>query len=90
MDSIFCCLQQDMLTIGLGGQTDNEYRTQLLLWTVLGAPFVLSCDVANLTNAQLQLLTHPRLLSIARDEDCVQGSLVIDICFVFKFLVLLL
>jgi alpha-galactosidase len=34
----------DMLTIGQGGQTQSEYRAQMFLWSVLGAPLIMGYD----------------------------------------------
>jgi alpha-galactosidase len=30
----------DMLSIGQGGQTQAQYRAQMLLWSVMGAPLI--------------------------------------------------
>jgi alpha-galactosidase len=47
----------DMLTIGQGGQSFAEYRTQFYLWAVLGAPLILGADLRNLTARELDLVT---------------------------------
>ena len=31
----------DMLSVGQGSQTQAQYRAQMLLWSVLGAPLIL-------------------------------------------------
>ena len=65
----------DMLTIGMGGLSQAEYRTELFLWTILGAPLILSNDIRHVDEWALQLLTNPEILAVQADSDCVQGSL---------------
>eukprot|EP00656_Telonema_subtile_P056352 TRINITY_DN8981_c0_g1_i1.p1 TRINITY_DN8981_c0_g1~~TRINITY_DN8981_c0_g1_i1.p1 ORF type:complete len:454 (-),score=82.97 TRINITY_DN8981_c0_g1_i1:294-1655(-) len=67
----------DMMTIGLGGMSEAEYRSEVFLYTVLGAPFILTAQIAKLqTSFVRDLLLHPEILAINQDSDCVQGSRV--------------
>ena len=65
----------DMMTIGQGGQTLEEYRTQFALWAIMGAPLISGADIRRLTADHLAILTNPHLLAVDRDPACVQGSL---------------
>lgn len=69
-------LTPDMLTIGMGGQTAGEYRSQLYLWSILGAPLILSNDVRAMSPEDVALVSNPEVLQIDQDPDCVMGSLV--------------
>jgi len=64
----------DMLTVGQGKQTESEYRAQMFLWAVLGAPLILGYDIRKTDNVTLALITAPEVLAIDQDPDCVQGS----------------
>jgi len=65
----------DMLTIGQGGQPENQYRAQMFMWAVLGAPLILGCDIRKMDNFTLTLATAPEVLAIDQDPECVQASL---------------
>ena len=65
----------DMLTIGMGGQTPAQYRAQMFLWAVLGAPLVMGHDVRHMDNATRALLANPEVIAVAQDRECIQGSL---------------
>lgn len=69
----------DMLTVGQGGQSMGEYRANFFLFTILGAPLIMGCDIRGLDDAYVELLTSPEILQINQDGDCVQGSQARDI-----------
>jgi alpha-galactosidase len=50
-----------------GGCTDAEYRSQMSLWAVLGAPLLASCDLRSLDPATLETLTNPEIVAISQD-----------------------
>jgi len=66
----------DMLTVGQGGQTQGQYRAQMFLWSILGAPLLLGNDIRKMDNFTLTLLTAKEVLQIDQDPQCVEGSLV--------------
>ena len=47
------------LVSGMGGQSPGQYRAQMLLWSVLGAPLILSNDIRSMDAASLALVTNP-------------------------------
>ena len=65
----------DMLTIGMGGQTEAEYRSQFFLYAVLGAPMIMGNDIRLMDNFTVSLVTQKEVLAVAQDSDCVMGSL---------------
>src|SRR6266852_7907696 len=63
----------DMLEIGNGGMTDDEYRTHMSLWSILGAPLLAGNDLRNMTPAILEILTNREVIDINQDKDGKQG-----------------
>ena len=63
----------DMLEIGNGGMTDDEYRTHMSLWSILAAPLLAGNDLRNMTPAILEILTNREVIAINQDTDGKQG-----------------
>lgn len=40
----------DMLEVGNGGMTNDEYQSHFALWAALKAPLLIGCDLSKLTN----------------------------------------
>ena len=70
-----CFNDIDMLTVGMhnrgnvaaSGCTDMEYRTEFALWCMFAAPLMLGCDVRNIDDVTLKLVTNKHLLRINQD-----------------------
>jgi alpha-galactosidase len=65
----------DMLTVGQGAQTFYEYRAQVSIWSVLGAPLIIGADIRNMTVKMMSLLVNEEVIAVDQDPECVQGSL---------------
>ena len=63
----------DMLEIGNGGMTDDEYRTHMSLWSILAAPLLAGNDLRNMTPAILEILTNREVIAVNQDTDGKQG-----------------
>lgn len=63
----------DMLEIGNGGMTTEEYRTHMSLWAMMAAPLVLGNDVRTMTPDTLALLTNPEVIAVDQDALGAQG-----------------
>ncbi len=63
----------DMLEVGNGGMTHDEYQTHLALWAMLSAPLILGNDVRSMTPETLELLKNPEVIAIDQDKAGVQG-----------------
>jgi alpha-galactosidase len=46
----------DMLEVGNGGMTFNEYYAEFSLWALMKAPLIIGCDVTNISNETLTIL----------------------------------
>ncbi|MFU8855068.1 NPCBM/NEW2 domain-containing protein [Micromonospora sp. SL1-18] len=55
------------------GMTDEEFRTQMTLWSVAAAPLVIGSDVRKLSQASVDVLTDPDVLAINQDPAGVQA-----------------
>jgi alpha-galactosidase len=57
----------DMLEIGNGGMTTDEYRTHMSLWSMLSAPLIAGNDVANMTDDTKSILMNADVIAIDQD-----------------------
>jgi alpha-galactosidase len=63
----------DMLEIGNGGMSDDEYRTHMSLWAILAAPQLAGNDLREMTPAILGILTNREVIAVNQDKDGKQG-----------------
>jgi alpha-galactosidase len=57
----------DMLEIGNGGMTDEEYRTHFSLWSMLSAPLLAGNDPRSMSAATIETLTNNEVIAIDQD-----------------------
>jgi alpha-galactosidase len=57
----------DMLEIGNGGMTADEYRTHMSLWSMLAAPLIAGNDVANMSDETKSILMNKDVIAIDQD-----------------------
>ncbi|GII55500.1 alpha-galactosidase [Planotetraspora thailandica] len=55
------------------GMTDEEFRTQMTLWSVAAAPLVIGSDVRKLSQTSVDILTDPDVVAIDQDAAGVQA-----------------
>ncbi|WKL57487.1 glycoside hydrolase family 27 protein [Asticcacaulis sp. ZE23SCel15] len=63
----------DMLEVGNGGMTHDEYKTHMSLWALMAAPLLLGNDVRTMTPETIRLLTNREVIAIDQDVAGVQG-----------------
>jgi alpha-galactosidase len=63
----------DMIEVGNGGMTEDEYRTHMSLWCLLAAPLIAGNDLSKMTPETLALLTNREVIAVDQDELGVQG-----------------
>uniref|UniRef100_A0A7N0UM02 Alpha-galactosidase n=1 Tax=Kalanchoe fedtschenkoi TaxID=63787 RepID=A0A7N0UM02_KALFE len=66
----------DMLEVGNGGMTYQEYRAHFSIWALMKAPLLIGCDVRNMTKETLELLSNKEVISVNQDVLGVQGRKV--------------
>src|SRR2546423_15061094 len=57
----------DMLEIGNGGMSADEYRTHMSLWALLAAPLLTGNDVRAMTAQTRTILTNTEVVAIDQD-----------------------
>src|ERR1051326_7375013 len=58
----------DMLEIGNGGMTADEYRTHMSLWSMLGAPLLAGNDLRTMTDETKSILMNREVIAIDQDR----------------------
>ncbi len=64
----------DMLEVGNGGMTADEYRTHMSLWSLLAAPLLAGNDLATMTPETTAILTNKDVIAIDQDSLGKQGD----------------
>ena len=72
-----CFNDIDMLTIGMYGKgnvgsqgcDDTDYRSQFALWCLFSSPLMLGCDIRNISDAALKLVTNKEFIRINQDPE---------------------
>ncbi len=64
----------DMLEVGNGGMTSDEYRTHMSLWAILAAPLLAGNDLASMTPDTLAILTNKEVIAVDQDPLGKQGD----------------
>lgn len=58
----------DMLEIGNGGMTAEEYRTHMSQWSLLSAPLLLGNDIRSITPETLAIVANAEVIAIDQDR----------------------
>ncbi|HEY2806786.1 MAG TPA: glycoside hydrolase family 27 protein [Gemmatimonadales bacterium] len=66
----------DMLEVGNGGMTDDEYRAHFSLWALMAAPLMAGNDLRTMSQATHDILTNPEVIAVDQDSLGEQGKLV--------------
>lgn len=66
----------DMLEIGNGGMTSDEYKTQMSLWSILAAPLLAGNDLTHMSDATRNILMNRDVIAVDQDPLGKQGDRV--------------
>jgi len=66
----------DMLEVGNGGMTYDEYRTHFSLWALAKAPLLVGCDVTKRDPETFEILLNSEVIAVNQDKLGVQGRKV--------------
>ncbi|KAM7265902.1 hypothetical protein ACFE04_003585 [Oxalis oulophora] len=66
----------DMLEVGNGGMTHQEYRAHFSIWALMKAPLLIGCDVRNMTSETYEILSNKEVIAVNQDQLGVQGRKV--------------
>ena len=64
----------DMLEIGNGKMTENEYKTHMSLWVLLASPLLAGNDLTKMSEADKNILMNKEAIAIDQDELGRQGD----------------
>jgi len=57
----------DMLEVGNGGMTTNEYRAHFSLWSIINAPLIAGNDLRSMSPEIKEILTNTEVIAINQD-----------------------
>ncbi len=57
----------DMLEIGNGAMTEDEYRVHMSLWALLSAPLLAGNDLEKMSKETVAILTNPSVIAVDQD-----------------------
>jgi alpha-galactosidase len=63
----------DMLEVGNGGMSEDEYRTHMTLWAIQAAPLMLGNDIRTMSPVTIALLENRGVIAIDQDRLGRQG-----------------
>ncbi len=72
-----CFGDMDMLVVGMNGKGNvgitgcahDEYFTHLAIWAIFNSPLMIGCDLRNLDEDALKMLTNEKIIAINQDPD---------------------
>jgi alpha-galactosidase len=66
----------DMMEVGNGGMTNDEYKTHFSLWAILAAPLIAGNDVRNLSDDTKSILLNKDVIAVDQDPMGAEGTRV--------------
>src|SRR3546814_3852018 len=66
----------DMLEVGNGGMSEDEYVTHMTLWAIQAAPLIMGHDLRQTPASALRLLKNRDVIAVDQDVKGVQGRVV--------------
>ncbi|EYU22321.1 hypothetical protein MIMGU_mgv1a007981mg [Erythranthe guttata] len=64
----------DMLEVGNGGMTTEEYRSHFSIWALVKAPLIIGCDIRSMDKTTLALLSNKEVIAVNQDKLGIQGK----------------
>ncbi|KAK1324401.1 Alpha-galactosidase [Acorus calamus] len=66
----------DMLEVGNGGMTKDEYIIHFSIWAISKAPLLIGCDLRNMTKDTMEILGNEEVIAVNQDPLGVQAKKV--------------
>jgi alpha-galactosidase len=63
----------DMLEVGNGGMTDDEYKTHMSLWCILASPLLAGNDIRDMKPNVAEILMNKEVIAVDQDKLGKQG-----------------
>lgn len=68
----------DMLEVGNGKCTFEEYKSHFSLWCIMAAPLITGCDLRSMSAETQSIILNKELIGIDQDSAGIQGRIVKD------------
>ena len=68
----------DLLIVGNGLMTNDEYQSQFVIWAALKAPLLISINIVGVTPEALAILGNEEVIAINQDPLGKQADLMVD------------
>ncbi len=68
----------DMLEVGNGGMSDEEYRAHFSMWCILASPLMAGNDLRTMSPAIREILTNKEAIAVNQDAAGLEGRKVRD------------
>ncbi|CAD6225533.1 unnamed protein product [Miscanthus lutarioriparius] len=68
----------DMLEVGNGGMSTEEYRSHFSIWALAKAPLLIGCDIRSMRNDTKEILSNHNVIAVNQDALGVQGRKVLQ------------
>jgi alpha-galactosidase len=68
----------DMLEVGNGGMTVEEYRSHFSMWAMMAAPLMTGNDLRSMSAETKSILLNPEVIAVDQDPLGAQGRKVLD------------
>ena len=69
-----CWADADMLEIGNGNQTVDEYKTQFTMWCLLPAPLIMGHDVRTMSDENKAILMNKEAIAVNQDAAVIPAK----------------
>ncbi|KAH9289902.1 hypothetical protein KI387_034019, partial [Taxus chinensis] len=66
----------DMLEVGNGNLTTEEYRSHFSIWALMKAPLLIGCDIRSTSSETLEILSNEEVINVNQDSLGTQGKKV--------------
>ncbi|MGC3992990.1 MAG: NEW3 domain-containing protein [Propionicimonas sp.] len=66
----------DMLQVGNGGMTDEEYRTHFSLWSMMAAPLLIGTDLREADEATMDIFLNTDVIAVDQDTLGKQATVI--------------
>ncbi|KAL2938977.1 Alpha-galactosidase 1 [Bienertia sinuspersici] len=66
----------DMLEVGNGGMTKDEYIVHFSIWAISKAPLLIGCDVRNVSKETMEIIGNKEVIAVNQDPLGIQAKKV--------------
>ncbi|XP_057850454.2 alpha-galactosidase [Cryptomeria japonica] len=66
----------DMLEVGNGHMTMDEYGSHFSIWALMKAPLLIGCDVTSMNKGTYRILSNEEVIAVNQDQLGIQGRKV--------------